>query len=514
MKGIYRYLAFTLLLLPVAVQAQKKDSATIVSYINQYKDIAISEMKRSGVPASITLAQGIHESSFGKSYLAVNTNNHFGIKCKETWTGKTFKYTDDAPNECFRVYETVEESYRDHSDFLKFRPRYADLFLLDITDYKGWSYGLKKAGYATNPKYPEILIKTIEDYQLYAFDTGNNPSYIQPAPAPQQSVLQTYEDEEYQVTDSMEVTVPEPQQPEKKTELKSAAVTPSPQPVTTKAVSKKITLINKVKTVKLYKGETPELIANIFSIEPEELLTYNDVSDAAQLKEGQVVYIQQKKKSSKEGTYKVKSEDNLWSIAQKKGIRLASLRKMNKLDEGEEPAPKTVLVLKGKAKEKPALRTAAEKPDQKAPVVKSGVEVSAVVRAKDTIYPELRESLPLVVEKDKVLGWENDTRLKEDKTPVVYESKQPEQKEVQIVKAEIPKQPDVRPHAEEPKTIYPAVIAYDSLPKSTTGWHTVVKGDTMYNICKRYKISVAEFMQWNNLSEQTVKLGQQLKIQP
>lgn len=512
MKKIYHYISLLILSLPLMANAQKKDSSAIVAYINQYKDIAISEMKRSGVPASITLAQGIHESSFGKSYLAVNTNNHFGIKCKDTWTGKTFKYTDDAPNECFRVYETVEDSYRDHSDFLKYRPRYAELFQLDITDYKGWSYGLKKAGYATNPKYPEILIKTIEDYQLHAFDKGINPSYISVPSTP--TITQTYEDEEYQVTDSMEVEAPKPVVPEKKTEYKPIPTTSSNQPVTTKAVNKKITLVNNVKTVKLNKGETPELIANIYAIELEKLLAFNDVNDVAELKEGQVIFIQQKKKNNSEGTYKVKPEDNLWSISQKKGVRLASLMKMNKLSEGEEPSPKTALVLKGKAKEKPELRiisTNTTAPQNS----KSNSIAPEIVRARDTVYPPIKEELVSTIDKDKVLGWENDTKLKEDKKPVIYEVTEPQKKETPIApKTEIQKQPEVSKPIETAKTTYPAVIDYDNLPKSSTGWHTVVKGDTMYNICKRYKISIAEFMEWNKLSEQTVKLGQQLKIQP
>src|SRR4051812_10047034 len=159
-------LSFLACWMSAAAFAQRVDTIATRAYIQQYKDVAISEMHRSGIPASITLAQGIHESGLGKSYLAQNTNNHFGIKCHENWTGKTFKYTDDAPDECFRVYDNPADSYRDHSDFLKNRPRYAPLFQLDATDYKGWAYGLKKSGYATNPKYPDILIKTNEDFQL------------------------------------------------------------------------------------------------------------------------------------------------------------------------------------------------------------------------------------------------------------------------------------------------------------------------------------------------------------
>lgn len=141
------------------------------AYIDQFKNIAIQEMNANGIPASITLAQGLLESGNGKSDLAVQANNHFGIKCAGDWTGKTILKNDDTENECFRVYKTPEDSYKDHSEFLK-RKRYATLFQLDKNDYKSWAKGLKEAGYATNPKYPDLLIGLIERYQLNRFDVG------------------------------------------------------------------------------------------------------------------------------------------------------------------------------------------------------------------------------------------------------------------------------------------------------------------------------------------------------
>lgn len=138
-------------------------------YIALYKDIAIAEMKRSGIPAAITLAQGLLETECGNSELVKKSNNHFGIKCKNNWTGATVSHDDDLRGECFRAYTTPDESFRDHSDFLKGSVRYAALFRLDPTDYRGWAYGLKKAGYATNPMYPQILIKNIEQYNLQQY---------------------------------------------------------------------------------------------------------------------------------------------------------------------------------------------------------------------------------------------------------------------------------------------------------------------------------------------------------
>lgn len=156
---------FLAALLPVAAFADEKDR-----YIEKWAATAVREMQRSGIPASITLAQGLVESRAGLSDLAKEGNNHFGIKCHSGWTGGRMYHDDDAKGECFRVYDSAEESFRDHSDFLTGRQRYAALFRLDITDYKGWAEGLRKAGYATSPSYASQLIKVIEDYKLYEYD--------------------------------------------------------------------------------------------------------------------------------------------------------------------------------------------------------------------------------------------------------------------------------------------------------------------------------------------------------
>src|SRR5512133_2598751 len=150
--------------------AQYPERMTRALYFETYREIAIREMNRSGVPASITLAQGALESGDGNSRLAKSANNHFGIKCHDDWNGKTIREDDDSRNECFRKYPSVDESYKDHSDYLRSKTRYAFLFDLKVTDYKGWARGLKKAGYATNPSYAESLIKIIEDYNLGMYD--------------------------------------------------------------------------------------------------------------------------------------------------------------------------------------------------------------------------------------------------------------------------------------------------------------------------------------------------------
>lgn len=174
-------LSFLLLAAIASICSFAQSKATITAYIEKYKVIAIEEMQRTGVPASITLAQGIHETGAGTSDLVTKSNNHFGIKCKTEWNGEKVYHDDDARGECFRKYDDPTISYKDHSDFLKTRSHYASLFKLDPTDYEAWAHGLKKAGYATNPKYPQILIKIIRDYNLqdYTFIAlGQKPNNV------------------------------------------------------------------------------------------------------------------------------------------------------------------------------------------------------------------------------------------------------------------------------------------------------------------------------------------------
>ena len=177
MKANYITL-FTLCASVMALSANAQDRLTRQEYIQKYKALAIEEMEIYGIPASITMAQALLESDDGNGRLAREANNHFGIKCKSSWTGMTISHDDDAKGECFRKYATVEDSYTDHSEFLDKSARYQDLFKLDPLDYKGWAYGLKQAGYATNPAYAELLIKIIEDNQLYHLDRGEelNPT--------------------------------------------------------------------------------------------------------------------------------------------------------------------------------------------------------------------------------------------------------------------------------------------------------------------------------------------------
>lgn len=274
-----------------------------LDYIDKYSGIAIKEMKRTGVPASITLAQGILESNAGQSVLATKGNNHFGIKCHNDWKGKTMKMDDNAPKECFRVYPNAEASFRDHSDFLRSRDRYKSLFELKQTDYKGWARGLKKAGYATDPGYADKLITLIEDYELYRFDKGVKVSVKPP----------------------LEIEEPKVVQLEPRPGMKY-------QESVTFSTARKVYSQNGVPFVYSEAGETYASIAASNGLFLKELLKFNDHEQELALEPGTMVYLARKKAQGPVGVNKYvveKDGETLRDIAQRFGIRYAALQKLN-----------------------------------------------------------------------------------------------------------------------------------------------------------------------------------------
>ena len=276
-------------------------------YISTYAEIAVQEMYRSGIPASITLAQGMLESGNGRSELAVKSNNHFGIKCHNNWNGGRVYHDDDAKGECFRKYDHVHQSYRDHSDFLRYRDRYKFLFDLKPTDYKGWAYGLKKAGYATDPSYPTKLIRLIEEYRLYQYDTktasfGAAGKAVVARPAPPSVIEQA---------------VPVADQVRKKYF----------QFETTRQMFSK----NGVPFIYSAEGETYKSIADANGLFVKELLKFNDLTEDEILRPGTVVYLQSKKNAAVKGLEKhvVESGETLRDIAQRYAVKMGKLYKLN-----------------------------------------------------------------------------------------------------------------------------------------------------------------------------------------
>ncbi len=373
-----RRLLITIMVGLVAVASSAQ--SPIEKYIAQWAPTAVREMYRSGVPASITLAQGILESRYGLSTLAADGNNHFGIKCHKDWTGKKQYHDDDAKGECFRVYDTADESFRDHSDFLRYRDRYKFLFDLETTDYKSWAYGLKKAGYATDPGYPGKLIKYIEDYKLYEYDT---------MPLDQTSVLEEKAEAIEKKDVKKDVKVKEQPSKEKaKTQKKSVKeskrkkakkkasaddeltgkIPQSPlsleEPkridksqleefkfsLTREAYSK-----NGVPFVTSVEGETYSTIAARYGLFLKEILKYNDLTAPQELLPGTVVYLQAKKNQSEKGLDKFIVEDDsqsLRDICQRFGVKMSSVVKMNGFAPGYQPSEGDTILLRGKRRNK------------------------------------------------------------------------------------------------------------------------------------------------------------------
>jgi len=278
----------------VFVFSQKKNTRT--DYINKYNTVAIHEMKRSGIPASITLAQGILESDNGNSTLAIKANNHFGIKCHSGWTGKTFIHDDDRPNECFRNYKNPEESFSDHSNFLTEQQRYAFLFEFETTDYKSWAKGLKKAGYATNREYDKLLINIIEEAELHKFD---DKKYMSKQPLLAENI------DDY-------------------------SINPFENDVRT---------YNRINYVIVKEGDTFESIAEKHDLRPWQLYKYNELPSDAKLMPGNKMYLQPKRRKAEVGNnyHTIAPGENMYLISQNYGIKMKHLYRINNFEYNKEP---------------------------------------------------------------------------------------------------------------------------------------------------------------------------------
>jgi LysM repeat protein len=294
-----------------------KTDLSVQDYVNTYKELAIKEMKRTGIPASITLAQGIIESDCGHSTLAREGNNHFGIKCHDDWTGPTIRHNDNKRNECFRKYRKAEESFYDHSDFLKSGSRYSFLFSYNTNDYKSWAHGLKKSGYATNPDYANMLIRTIEENNLWYFDRGYVAATLPP-----------------QTNDSIKTPLTNHSADSTKKTVKS--------PVGNMAVLARAPRVmenNRIKYITVKDGDTREKLENEFQLLKWELPKYNELKSDFPLIPGQILYLQPKRDRAEPGKeyYNSVDGDTMYLISQRYGIKLKRLYEMNRMTEGTEP---------------------------------------------------------------------------------------------------------------------------------------------------------------------------------
>ncbi len=286
-------LTFLLSLLFISLNLSAQSGVrTYEQYINQYSDLAIQHMDKYGIPASITLAQGILESGAGMSDLARRSNNHFGIKCHQGWVGGRVFAADDTPNDCFRSYGRVEDSYQDHSEFLVSGARYRSLFNLSITDYKGWARGLQQSGYATDRAYANKLIKLIEDYELYRFDDAK---YRRGVTRKEREAIRSAE---------------------------SSRALWTHQPYITHGLVYVIAV----------NGDTFGNIANEFGFKEKDLLKYNEVPEDFPLSEGDIVYLEKKKRRADKPYeyHTIQVGESMYSISQIYGIQIRNLYRINK----------------------------------------------------------------------------------------------------------------------------------------------------------------------------------------
>lgn len=466
-----KYITALISCITIVTYSQKQTPA---GYIDSYKDLAVIEMYRSGVPASITLAQGILESSSGNSRLAQYANNHFGIKCKGNWTGTVIYADDDAPNECFRAYSSVLESFQDHSDFLRTNWRYHPLFELHVTDYRGWCEGLRKAGYATNNQYHTILINLIEKYELYKFDRESLPGQF-----PELLTTQRIND--------IPVTVAKP-------------------------------------------GETAESIAKQLDLKGRHIKKWNDIPEGSDIKAGDVVYLKPKRRRGSADNHIVEEGESMWDISQKYGIKLKILYRKNRMTPGSQPQAGQKIEMQSKRSSEDPVKMVNDKPQwqEKHNDFVNPHTINASESEIDFSHPgpigkvdEVRPETHVVAVGDNIYRIAEKYKIFEEDILAWNIGLNPLTMKVgQIIKLTPPRGYDANATKSPAKPIVEAQKVNDP-PKEDaskkiviTGpiYHKVEKGDTMFSLCRKYNITIAQLKAWNNLATDSINLDQKLKV--
>ncbi|MEM9888414.1 MAG: glucosaminidase domain-containing protein [Bacteroidota bacterium] len=443
-------------------------------YIEKYRDLAQSEMQRTGIPASIKLAQGILESNFGRSKLAQRANNHFGIKCGGDWVGKTFyKEDDDYDNRgrlrksCFRKYDKEIESWLAHSEFLK-KPRYQHLYYLRPDDYKAWARGLRQAGYATSPTYASDLISVIERYELYRYDQVESQ-----VPA-----------EVLEVNQPVVITEPEVRPDSRMSEL---------------AI---ISSVNDVKVTHSLDGENLNKISERTGISVNSLIRYNELltNSSRTLKTGTRVFLQPKRSSNraKQNWHKVMPGESMFDIAQKYGIRLNKMYERNRMEEGTQPAVGEQILLRGRRTDTPNLRNA-KQPKETVEVVEE--EQSLPVPTPDFGRLEEEDMEEDFMEEEEIVF------LDELEIPVEPISIPSVETNVDLV--ERPKEEVLFEELD-----LEAELSTPTLPaaKDKATYYTVQSKDTLFSIARSYGSSVDQIRSWNDLDGDTIHPNQRLRV--
>ena len=414
-----------LLFFTARVSAQDDYNTRANKYIDKYYDLAITEQRTSGIPACITLGQGILETEAGSSELMTKANNHFGIKCKNGWEGDTFLHTDDAENECFKKYKCAEDSYKDHSTHLKINPRYSSLFTLPMTDYAAWARGLKRCGYATDPQYAPRLIKIIEDFDLqqYTYAAMDTSKYLamkvakQQTPAsPNPQLVDVLQDTTKFVIDKKkDDVVADAMNTDTVTKLPVkqdtvVANTTEANPIKNIADSARdfilhsepaipppanldttdVVRINGIKAFYAHKGDMLLQYAMKYNVRYAKLLEINDLQDGP-LPENSFIYLDKKPAAGINAEHTVAAGETLWIIAQKETIQLKRLTALNLLSPDDVPAPGAVLHLQFPASKKPACVYTPSTAHKDNAIILINAEDKAAAQRGDSDYVTLRK---------------------------------------------------------------------------------------------------------------------------
>ncbi|WP_236973913.1 glucosaminidase domain-containing protein [Membranihabitans maritimus] len=466
----------TFLFLLVSVQSFAYNNADVLNYIERYKEIAVSEMHVNGIPASIKMAQAILESNSGKSDLATQANNHFGIKCGGAWNGDTYYKKDDDRDRrgrlvpsCFRVFESGEDSFIQHSMFLKDPKkeyRYGELFKIDKTDYKSWAWGLKKSGYATNPAYANLLINLIEKYSLYTFDyyEKSNIKYLK-----KEDLIVKAKD--IKAHDKLNKTGSEPR-------LEAQRKSPSG-----KALKSDQVLVNDRMAAIVLEGQTVESISRQFDISEKKVEKYNDLESKIKkgLKPGSFIFLEKKRRSYRgaKDYHVVKEGETLHQISQQYGIRLSTLVRKNKIDEDMVPIAGEKIKLKGRSVRSSEI-----------PLTYDDVVIMESDKVTEpTIVSQSEMESPTLVEKEPTSRHAQDQKTEANKK---RESSIDFSKELVST---VEQKEDQRGSKQE------NYINYE-----------IQKGDTLYKISRQFNSSVDEIKLLNKLTTDSIRIGQILKI--
>ena len=451
----------------------------VIQYIDLYKLIAVEEMQKYGIPASIKMAQAILESSAGTSDLAQEANNHFGIKCGGVWEGPTyFKEDDDRDRRgrliksCFRVFQDGEDSFRAHSQFLldpRKTYRYGSLFQIERTDYKSWAWGLSKAGYATNPAYANLLIHLIEKYGLYTFDyyEDSNVKFIHPS-----DVLPEAREVEFMEKLEKENTiVARPDQPDVRPNREQKVV------------------INDRTALKVLEGQTMEQLAQKYDLTPQEILRYNDNDLGLDdyLDQGMYVYLEKKRiwyRGSKK-MHIVKEGEDLHRISQMYGIRLATLERKNKIDADMVPLPGEKIILRGRSAKGDDIPLTYDDVD----IVETN-EVKQPILAEDWTNIRTSES-----NGNSVISNEGESNSRSEMKAVNFVKEE-------VVILEKSEMEQTKTNLDEPSR----------KQEMTVHSYHVVKGDTLYSISRKFGVSIESIRHHNQLLSDQISIGQKLKI--